>query len=108
MIAGHGADNMVVMSYSCEPGRDDRMANARTIAIAGAGGIVPFNVVRSADGKAPLHVHRASDGKTMIGEGVAGLADLLDVEGLAVETHGDMNAVLWSKLLMNLNNALVA
>jgi 2-dehydropantoate 2-reductase len=226
MIAGHGADNMVVMSYSCEPGRDDRMANdARTIAIAGAGGIgcyvggclalagrkvvflargriaealragglrvsdldgrdrsirpealaaivdpatalgdadvilvtvksgdtqematliavnarpdavvvslqngvgnvgrlrtglpgrrvlagmVPFNVVRSTDGEAPLRVHRASDSTTMIAEGVAGLADLLDVEGLEVETHADMNAVLWSKLLMNLNNALVA
>jgi 2-dehydropantoate 2-reductase len=37
-----------------------------------------------------------------------GLAGLLDVEGLGVETHSDMTAVLWGKLLINLNNALVA
>jgi len=54
----------------------------------------------------PLRVHRASEGKVMIEDG--GLAGLLDVEGLAVESHGDMKAVLWGKLLMNLNNALVA
>ncbi|KAA3450182.1 2-dehydropantoate 2-reductase [Mesorhizobium sp. SARCC-RB16n] len=69
-------------------------------------GMVPFNVVQSADGELPLRVHRASDGKVMVED--AGLAGLLDVEGLAVETHGDMKAVLWGKLLMNLNNALVA
>lgn len=74
-------------------------------------GMVPFNVVQSPDGELPLRVHRASDGKVMIEDGLAGLLDVarfLNVEGLAVETHGDMKAVLWGKLLMNLNNALVA
>lgn len=69
--------------------------------------MVPFNVVQSPD-EAPFHVHRASEGKVMIEDGVAGLAGLLDVEGLGVETHVDMKAVLWGKLLMNRNNALVA
>lgn len=74
-------------------------------------GMVPFNVVQSPDGELPLRVHRASDGKVMIEDGLAGLLDVasfLNVEGLAVETHGDMKVVLWGKLLMNLNNALVA
>jgi len=44
----------------------------------------------------------------MIEDGMATLAGLLDVEGLAVETHADIKAVQWGKLLINLNNALVA
>ncbi|MER9582778.1 2-dehydropantoate 2-reductase [Mesorhizobium sp. M0276] len=71
-------------------------------------GMVPFNVVQSPDGEQPLRVHRASDGKVMVEHGNSGLVDLLDVEGFAVEARGDMKAVLWGKLLMNLNNALVA
>jgi 2-dehydropantoate 2-reductase len=71
-------------------------------------GMVPFNVVQSAGAGLPLRVHRASDGKVMIEDGDAGLVRLLTVEGFAVEAHADMKAVLWGKLLMNLNNALVA
>lgn len=71
-------------------------------------GMVPFNVVQSPDGELPLRFHRASDGKAMIEDGDAGLVRLLAVEGFAVEAHADMKAVLWGKLLMNLNNALVA
>jgi 2-dehydropantoate 2-reductase len=44
----------------------------------------------------------------MIEDNMAGLADLLDVEGLAVETHADIKAVQWGKLLINLNNAVNA
>ncbi|AZO10389.1 MULTISPECIES: 2-dehydropantoate 2-reductase [unclassified Mesorhizobium] len=69
-------------------------------------GMVPFNVVLSPDGGTPLHVHRASDGKVMVED--ARLSRLLDVAGLGVEAHSDIKAVQWSKLLMNLNNALVA
>lgn len=71
-------------------------------------GMVPFNVVQSADGELPFRVHRASEGRVMVEGGVAGLAELLDIEGLGAEARADMKAVLWSKLLMNLNNALVA
>ncbi|MDX8502837.1 2-dehydropantoate 2-reductase [Mesorhizobium sp. VK4C] len=40
MVGDHAADNMVVMSYSCEPSRDDCMARQeKTIAVAGAGSI---------------------------------------------------------------------
>lgn len=71
-------------------------------------GMVPFNVVQSVGAELPLRIHRASDGKVMIEDGDADLVHLLAVEGFAVEAHADMKAVLWGKLLMNLNNALVA
>ncbi len=107
LIAAHASSDVVVVSLQNGVGNADRLR-------AGLGsrpvlaGMVPFNVVQSAEGDVPLHMHRASEGKVMIEDSMAGLADLLDVEGLAVETHADINAVQWGKLLINLNNALVA
>ncbi|RJT31428.1 2-dehydropantoate 2-reductase [Mesorhizobium waimense] len=106
LIAAHARPDAVVISLQNGVDNADRLRAA----LAGRqvlAGMVPFNVVQSPDGE-PLRVHRASEGKVMIEDGVAGLAELLAVEGLTVETHGDMAAVLWGKLLMNLNNALVA
>ena len=72
-------------------------------------GMVPFNVVRTQAGNdAQFHLHRATEGAVLVEEGVEGLADLLSVEGCAVAARADMKAVLWGKLLFNLNNALVA
>lgn len=113
LIKAHARPDAVVISLQNGVDNADRLRSGlgqRTV----LAGMVPFNVVQSPDGDLPLRVHRASDGKVMIEDGGAGLAglldvaSLLDVEGLAVETHGDMKAVLWGKLLMNLNNALVA
>lgn len=107
LIAAHASSDVVVVSLQNGVGNADRLR-------AGLGsrpvlaGMVPFNVVQSTEGDLPLHVHRASEGKVMIEEGAAGVAGLLDVEGLAVETHADIKAVQWGKLLINLNNALVA
>jgi 2-dehydropantoate 2-reductase len=70
--------------------------------------MVPFNVVQRLDsGEAP-RFHRASSGTIQIGGGTEGLRDLLDVPGAAVAEHGHMSALLWGKLLVNLNNALNA
>ncbi|QKC74668.1 2-dehydropantoate 2-reductase [Mesorhizobium erdmanii] len=111
LIKAHARPDAVVISLQNGVDNADRLRaelGSRTV----LAGMVPFNVVQSPDGTLPLRVHRASDGKVMIEDRrLAGLLDvpsLLDVEGLAVETHGDMKAVLWGKLLMNLNNALVA
>ncbi|MGX9146724.1 2-dehydropantoate 2-reductase [Mesorhizobium sp. 128a] len=107
LIAAHARGDVVVVSLQNGVGNADRLR-------AGLGsrpvlaGMVPFNVVQSAEGNVPLHVHRASDSKVLIEDGMADLAGLLDVEGLAVETHADIKAVQWGKLLINLNNALVA
>ncbi|WP_404925892.1 2-dehydropantoate 2-reductase [Mesorhizobium sp. ORM16] len=107
LIAAHAPPDAVVVSLQNGIDNADRLR-------AGVGGrpvlagMVPFNVVQSADGELPLRVHRASDGKVMIEDSDAGLISLIGVEGFRVEVHADMKAVLWGKLLMNLNNALVA
>ncbi|TKB12499.1 MAG: 2-dehydropantoate 2-reductase [Mesorhizobium sp.] len=107
LVAAHAGPDAIVVSLQNGVGNADKMRaelpSRRVLA-----GMVPFNVVQSPDGETPFRVHRASDGKVMVEDGVDGLAGLLDVEGLGVEAHSDMKAVLWSKLLMNLNNALVA
>jgi 2-dehydropantoate 2-reductase len=107
LIAAHGRPDAVVVSLQNGVDNADRLQASlpgrRVLA-----GMVMFNVVQSPDGERPLRVHRASQGEVMIGGGVDGLAGLLDVDGLAVEARADMKAVQWGKLLMNLNNALVA
>lgn len=107
LIAAHARPDAVVVSLQNGVDNADRLraglAGRRVLA-----GMVPFNVVQSLGGELPLRVHRASEGKVMIENGVAGLDELLNVDGLAVTTHDDMTAVLWGKLLLNLNNALVA
>ncbi|MBZ9702282.1 MULTISPECIES: 2-dehydropantoate 2-reductase [unclassified Mesorhizobium] len=107
LIAAHAPPDAVVVSLQNGIDNADRLragVDGRTV----LAGMVPFNVVQSADGELPLRVHRASDGKVMIEDSDAGLISLLGVEGFRVEVHADMKAVLWGKLLMNLNNALVA
>ncbi|TGS11174.1 2-dehydropantoate 2-reductase [Mesorhizobium sp. M2E.F.Ca.ET.209.01.1.1] len=107
LIAAHGRPDAVVVSLQNGVDNADRLRAA----LAGRRvltGMVMFNVVQSPDGELPFRVHRASQGEVMIDQGVDGLADLLDVDGLPVEARTDMKAVQWSKLLMNLNNALVA
>ncbi|WP_192249288.1 2-dehydropantoate 2-reductase [Mesorhizobium silamurunense] len=106
-IAAHGRPDAVVISLQNGVGNADRLRaglpGRRVLA-----GMVLFNVVQSPDGETPFRVHRASEGDVRIEDGVDGLVDLLDVDGLAVEARADMKAVQWSKLLFNLNNALVA
>ncbi|TPI75408.1 2-dehydropantoate 2-reductase [Mesorhizobium sp. B2-8-9] len=107
LIAAHGRADAVVVSLQNGVDNADRLRAAlpgRRVLT----GMVVFNVVLSPDGEAPLRAHRASQGEVMIDHGVDGLVDLLDVDGLAVEARADMKAVQWGKLLMNLNNALVA
>ncbi|TGP51557.1 2-dehydropantoate 2-reductase [bacterium M00.F.Ca.ET.230.01.1.1] len=107
LIAANGRPDAVVVSLQNGVDNADRLRaglpSRRVLT-----GMVMFNVVQSPDGEAPFRVHRASQGEVMIDQGVDGLADLLDVDGLPVEARADMKAVQWSKLLMNLNNALVA
>jgi 2-dehydropantoate 2-reductase len=106
-IKAHARPGAVVVSLQNGVDNADRLRaelGQRTV----LAGMVPFNVVQSPDGELPLRVHRASDGTVMVEDGDAGLVSLLGVEGFAVEAHSEMKAVLWGKLLMNLNNALVA
>jgi len=68
--------------------------------------MVPFNVVRKAAGA----YHRASAGALRIDDEPAALPFVAacNAAKLPIETRDDMLAVQWSKLVMNLNNAINA
>ncbi len=108
LIARHAPSGVTVLSLQNGVGNAD-MLLAR---LGGMGrvvaGMVPFNVVQSHGDGGPVRFHRATSGTLLIGSGHAGLRQLLDVPGMAVAEKADMKAVLWAKLLLNLNNALVA
>lgn len=71
-------------------------------------GMVPFNVVQAREeGKLP-RFQRTTSGTVLVGAGVSGLAELLNVPGLPTKAADDMPGVLWSKLVLNMNNALNA
>jgi len=108
LIARYAPANAIVASLQNGVGNVDALAAhlgaERTI----VAGMVPFNVVQSRrQGQAP-HFHRATSGTMLIGAGVVGLRDTLDVVGAAVSEHANMTEVLWGKLILNLNNPLNA
>jgi 2-dehydropantoate 2-reductase len=108
LIARFAPEQAVVVSLQNGVSNPDTLRaklapQQRTIA-----GMVPFNVVATRrEGEAP-RFHRATSGTVQIAKGVAGLCATLDVAGARVAERGDMSAVLWGKLLLNLNNALNA
>jgi 2-dehydropantoate 2-reductase len=69
-------------------------------------GMVPFNVIRREAG----HYHRASAGTIMVEAGAGGeaFARACAAAKLPLERPADMLAVQWSKLVLNLNNAINA
>ncbi|WP_233840926.1 2-dehydropantoate 2-reductase [Dyella sp. 2HG41-7] len=69
-------------------------------------GMVPFNVAQPE----PAHFHQGSSGELMVERSPA-LAPLLaafSASQLPLQQRDDMQAVLWAKLLINLNNPLNA
>lgn len=107
LVAAHGRPGVVVVSLQngvANVGVLSRRLGPDFTVIAG---MVPFNVVPgNRDGR--LSFDRATSGTTLVGEGVEGLVGLLDVDGFPVAASGDMQAVQWGKLVINLNNALNA
>lgn len=69
-------------------------------------GMVPFNVTQLEPG----HFHQASSGALMIDDSpvLASLTHAFEAAGLPLYRCADMQAVLWAKLLLNLNNPLNA
>jgi 2-dehydropantoate 2-reductase len=67
-------------------------------------GTVPFNVVRMS----PNAVHCAMTGSVLIGPAAASqrLVEAAHNSSLAIEIREDIDAVLWGKLMLNLNNGL--
>lgn len=70
--------------------------------------MVPFNVVQNHESDEAPRFHRATSGVIRIQTGVDGLRKLLNVKGARMAEHPDIEAVMWGKLLVNLNNALNA
>ncbi|WP_166264069.1 2-dehydropantoate 2-reductase [Marinobacter caseinilyticus] len=69
-------------------------------------GMIPFNVVQ----KAPGHFHHGTEGHLMATQHPS-LDEALawfQRAGLPIETRADMPDVMWSKLLLNLNNPINA
>lgn len=70
-------------------------------------GMVPFNVVHQGNG----HFHNGTSGPLELERGSSATAELrqaLQHAGFMVVLHDNLRAVQWSKLLINLNNAVNA
>jgi 2-dehydropantoate 2-reductase len=70
-------------------------------------GVVPFNITEPQ----PAHFHQGSSGRLMVERSAALSPSLLSAfaaSGLSLQQRDDMQAVLWAKLLINLNNPLNA
>lgn len=67
-------------------------------------GVVAFNVVRPD----PATFRQTTDGGIVLGPVAAGLAERLERAGLDAEVSANMPGVQWTKLILNLNNALNA
>lgn len=73
-----------------------------------AAGMVPFNVAQSSDAEGRPAFHRSTGGVLHVGQGIGGLGEVFAVPGLGCREHADMSGLAWSKLILNLNNALNA
>lgn len=103
LIATHAPPDAIVVSLQNGVGNADILA-ARLGAARVLAGMVPFNIVQLPDGR----FHRGTGGQIMIDGRQPGVRCELDVPGLPVVESAAMDAVLWGKLLINLNNALNA
>ena len=103
IVAEHAPEDAIIVSYQNGVANADllrEVAGGRTV----LHGMVPFNVMQMGEGR----FHRATGGNVKIGADVPGLASYLTAPGVVVEAESDIQAVLWGKLLVNLNNALNA
>lgn len=90
----NGVDNVPLLR--------ERLGAGRVVA-----GMVPFNVAQTwPDGRPAFH--RGTSGHVIVDAGRPDLRALLDVDGVGCSDHPDMAGLAWSKLALNMNNALNA
>ncbi len=102
-IAAHCQPGVHVLSLQNGVGNADALRAALPSQNVAAG-MVGFNAVQLGEGR----FHAAIHGAIGIADTEATLARLMTVEGFDLSLHPDMTALLWGKLLINLNNALNA
>jgi 2-dehydropantoate 2-reductase len=106
-IAGHAPGDALVVSLQNGVGNVAALAGAlgpkRVIA-----GCVTLNVVQASQKQGPPRFHSGTSGGVMVGPGPLGLATALDVPGLPASEPADITGTIWSKLVLNMNNALNA
>ncbi len=90
----NGVDNVPLLR--------ERLGADRVVA-----GMVPFNAAQTWPGGTPSF-HRGTSGHVVVDAGRPDLRALLDVEGVGCADHPDMAGLAWSKLALNMNNALNA
>lgn len=90
----NGVDNL--------PFLRERLGAGRVVA-----GMVPFNVAQTWRDGTPSF-HRGTSGRIVIDAGRPDLVAVLDVDGVGCADHPDMAGLAWSKLALNMNNALNA
>jgi 2-dehydropantoate 2-reductase len=108
LVARHAPATATVVSLQNGTGNAQTLRRILPPAQRVVAGMVPFNVVQNATADGVPLFHRATSGTVLVESGIAGLVELLDVAGFPVAASDDMRAVLWGKLILNLNNALNA
>jgi 2-dehydropantoate 2-reductase len=95
----------VVVSMQNGIGNTER-ARAAAPALQWRAGMVPFNVAELGPG----HYHRGTAGGLAAEQdpALAALQPALASQGLALQLHGNLRALQWGKLLINLNNPVNA
>jgi 2-dehydropantoate 2-reductase len=108
LIARHAPPDAVVVSLQNGTANAAQLRERLAATQRAVAGMVSFNVIQSeAPDGAPLF-RRTTSGEILVEADVPGLVELLNVAGLPVASAPDMTAVLWGKLLLNLNNAINA
>lgn len=103
LIARHAAKDAVIISLQNGTGNVPVLREALPDHDVLAG-MVPFNVVSMGDG----HFHRATSGDILLERDDPDIAKQLSQPELTFRAVDDIIGVQWGKLLVNLNNALVA
>jgi 2-dehydropantoate 2-reductase len=99
------APNAIVISFQNGMHNTERLREALPTHTVLAG-MVPFNVIQPTPGV----FHQASSGALIVEDSPAlvPFLSMFDAAGLALQLRSDIQAVMWGKLLLNLNNALNA
>ncbi len=103
LIARHAAKDAIVVSLQNGTGNVSVLREALPDHDVLAG-MVPFNVVSMGDG----HFHRATSGDILMEKDDVNTAKRLWQPEMTFRAVDDITGVQWGKLLVNLNNALVA